>query len=152
LTGTPVENSTEDLVGIFEFLSPGYLHTGMSARAMSKSVGDYILRRTKDRVLTDLPPKMYRDAEIALSPAQQFSYERAESEGVIQLADLGSELTVQLVFELVLRLNQLCSFDPATGESSKLERLLADLEEVAASGKKAIIFSQWVDTLEKLRG
>jgi SNF2 family DNA or RNA helicase len=152
LTGTPVENSTEDLVGIFEFLSPGYLHTGMTARAMSKSVGDHILRRTKDRVLTDLPPKMYRDAEIALSPAQQYSYERAESEGVIQLADLGSELTVQHVFELVLRLKQICNFDPATGDSSKLERLLADLEEVAASGKKAIIFSQWVDTLEKLRG
>src|SRR5690606_5804469 len=59
---------------------------------------------------------------------------------------------VQHVFELVLRLKQICNFDPATGESSKLERLLADLEEVAASGKKAIIFSQWVDTIEKLRG
>ena len=151
LTGTPVENSTEDLVGIFDFLSPGFLHSGMSARGMARAVGDYILRRTKDKVLTDLPPKMYRDAEVALSPAQQASYARAEDEGVIQLAEMGSELTVQHVFELVLRLKQICNFDPATGESTKLDRLYADMEEVTASGKKAIVFSQWVATLEQIK-
>ena len=52
---------------------------------------------------------------------------------------------IQHVFELVLRLKQICNFDPATGDSTKLERLEADLEEVAASGKKAIVFSQWVE-------
>ena len=52
----------------------------------------------------------------------------------------------------MLRLKQICNFDPATGASSKLERLEADLEEVAASGRKAIVFSQWVGTLEKLAG
>jgi len=81
LTGTPVENSSEDLVGIFEFLAPGYLHSGMTARAMSKAAGDYILRRTKDLVLTDLPPKMFRDAEIDLAPEQWESYKIAEDEG-----------------------------------------------------------------------
>ncbi len=151
LTGTPVENSTDDLVGIFEFLSPGYLSSDMSARGMAKAVGDHILRRTKDKVLTDLPPKMYRDAELCLSPAQAAAYARAEDEGVIELADLGSELTVQHVFELVLRLKQICNFDPATGESSKLDRLVADMEEVAASGRKAIVFSQWVQSLDKIR-
>ena len=151
LTGTPVENSSEDLVGIFDFLSPGYLSAGMSARGMAKAVGDYILRRTKDKVLTDLPPKMYRDAEVDLSPRQAEAYARAEDEGVVQLADLGSELTVQHVFELVLRLKQICNFDPATGESTKLDRLYADMEEVAASGKKAIVFSQWVATLDQIK-
>jgi SNF2 family DNA or RNA helicase len=52
----------------------------------------------------------------------------------------------------VLRLKQICNFDPATGASSKMERLEADLEECAASGRKAIIFSQWVQTLVELRG
>ena len=151
LTGTPIENSTEDLVGIFDFLSPGYLSAGMSARGMARAVGDHILRRTKDKVLTDLPPKMYRDAELSLSPAQAAAYERAENEGVVHLEDLGSELSVQHVFELVLRLKQICNFDPATGESAKLDRLQADLEEVAASGKKAIVFSQWVGALDKIR-
>ena len=151
LTGTPVENSSEDLVGIFEFLSPGYLQSGMTARRMAKAAGDYILRRTKDKVLTDLPPKLYRDAELDLTPNQWCSYKSAEEDGVIKLEGLGEELTIQHVFELVLRLKQICNFDPATGASSKLERLEADLEEVAASGQKAIVFSQWVNVLEKIR-
>jgi len=61
------------------------------------------------------------------------------------------ELTIQHVFELVLRLKQICNFDPATGVSAKADRLEADLEECAASGRKAIVFSQWVDTIERLR-
>jgi SNF2 family DNA or RNA helicase len=151
LTGTPIENSTEDLIGIFEFLSPGYLHSGMTARRMAQAAGDYILRRTKDMVLQDMPPKLFRDAEIELSPEQWETYERAEQEGVIKLEHLGEELTIQHVFELVLRLKQICNFDPVSGASSKLERLEADLEEIAASGQKAIVFSQWVETLVRLR-
>ena len=151
LTGTPVENSSEDLVGIFEFLSPGYLQSGMSARRMAKAAGDYILRRTKDKVFTDMPPKLYRDAELDLTPEQWAAYRIAEDEGIVQLEGMGTELTIQHVFELILRLKQICNFDPATGASSKLERLEADLEEVAASGRKAIVFSQWVNTLDKIR-
>ena len=45
----------------------------------------------------------------------------------------------------MLRLKQICNFDPLTGESAKLERLEADMEEIAASGRKAIVFSQWVE-------
>lgn len=61
-------------------------------------------------------------------------------------------VTIQHVFELVLRLKQICNFDPTTGASSKLERLEADLEECVASGRKAIVFSQWVQALVELRG
>ena len=74
----------------------------------------------------------------------------AEEEGVLRLTEMGDEATIQHVFELVLRLKQICNFDPATGDSSKFERLAADLDEVAASGRKAIVFSQWVSTLEML--
>jgi SNF2 family DNA or RNA helicase len=150
LTGTPVENSSEDLVGIFEFLQQGYLHSGMSISHLSKAVRDHIIRRTKDKVLTDMPPKLYRDAEIDLSPDQHATYRAAEDEGVVQLNDMGDSLTIQHVFELVLRLKQICNFDPLTGSSAKLERLEADLEEVAASGRKAIVFSQWVQSIEKI--
>ena len=148
LTGTPIENTPDDLVGIFEFLSPGYLRPGLGAKRLSELVKDHILRRTKDMVLKDLPPKLFRDAELDLSPEQRATYEMAENDGVMNLNEMGDTLTIQHVFELVLRLKQICNFDPATGASSKLERLEADLEEVAASGKKAIIFSQWVKTLE----
>nr|WP_236649689.1 DEAD/DEAH box helicase [Rhodopirellula sp. SM50] len=151
LTGTPVENCPDDLVGIFEFLSPGYLKPGMPMNQIAKQAGDYILRRTKDMVLDDMPPKLYRDAELDLTPEQWSTYEAAEKEGVLYLENLEQSLTIQHVFELVLRLKQICNFDPVTGSSCKLERLVADVEEVAASGKKAIVFSQWVKSLDKIR-
>lgn len=150
LTGTPVENSPDDLVGIFDYLSPGYLKTGMPMSEMANASRDYIIRRTKDMVMNDMPPKLYRDAELDLTPDQWATYQSAESEGVIQLEELDQALTIQHVFELVLRLKQICNFDPATGSSIKLERLVADMEEVAASGKKAIVFSQWVHSIHKM--
>ncbi len=150
LTGTPVENSTDDLVGIFDFLMPGYLSTEMNVHQLGEASGDFILRRTKDGVLSDLPPKLHRDARIQLTAQQWETYRRAEDEGVLQLESMGEEVTIHHVFELVLRLKQICNFDPASGESAKAEQLVADLEEVAASGQKAIVFSQWVQTLERL--
>ena len=150
LTGTPVENSPDDLVGIFEFLSPGYLQPEMKPRRMGQLAGEYVLRRTKDKVLSDLPPKLFRDADVDLTPEQRETYRLAEEEGVLRLTEMGQGATIQHVFELVLRLKQICNFDPASGESAKLERLAADLEEVAQSGRKALVFSQWVGTLETL--
>jgi len=150
LTGTPVENSPQDLVGIFEFLAPGLISDAMRPRRMGSAVSDHVLRRTKEEVLEDLPPKLFRDAKLELSPQQWETYRLAEEEGVLRLNELGEGLSIQHVFELVLRLKQICNFDPATKTSSKLDRLEADLEEVAASGRKAIVFSQWVRTLEEL--
>jgi len=150
MTGTPVENSADDIVGIFEFLAPGYLNTDMKPSRIGKLVSEYIIRRTKDKVLTDLPPKTFREADIELTAEQRESYRMAEEEGVLRLKEMGKSMTIQHVFELVLRLKQICNFDPATGESSKLERLAADLEEVAASRRKSIVFSQWTETISTL--
>ncbi len=68
----------------------------------------------------------------------------------MQLDALGETISVQHVFELVMRLKQICNFDPATGDSAKLEQLVADMQEVADNGRKAIVFSQWVQPLEVL--
>jgi SNF2 family DNA or RNA helicase len=152
LTGTPIENSVEDLVGIFEFVAPGQINATMKPRAVGRAASDYVLRRTKDQVLTDLPPKLFRDAEVELTAEQAASYELAEVDGIVRLRELKHEITIQHVFELILRLKQICNFDPTTGASSKLERLEVDLEECAASGRKAIVFSQWVETLRELSG
>jgi SNF2 family DNA or RNA helicase len=148
LTGTPIENSVEDLVSIFEFLSPGHLRDDMHLKSLGAATRDHILRRTKDKVLTDMPPKLFRNADIELTADQRLSYKAAEEEGIVHLADLGESITVQHVFELVLRLKQICNFDPATGSSAKMERLEADIEEICSSGQKAIVFSQWVETLD----
>jgi SNF2 family DNA or RNA helicase len=122
----------------------------MKPRAVGRAVSDHVLRRTKNQVNIDLPPKLFRDADVVLTPEQADSYRLAEEEGIIHLRELQQELTIQHVFELVLRLKQICNFDPPTGESSKFERLESDLEECAASGQKAIVFSQWTDTLAEL--
>lgn len=151
LTGTPIENSVEDLVSIFEFLSPGHLSGDMHLKSLGHATRDHILRRTKDKVLKDMPPRLYRNADLELTAEQRASYKTAEEEGIVHLADLGESVTVQHVFELVLRLKQICNFDPVTRSSSKLERLEADMEEIIASGQKAIVFSQWVSTLDVIR-
>ena len=97
-----------------------------------------------------MPPKIIRDLSVDLTAAQAEAYELAEKEGVVHLNELGETITVQHVFQLVMRLKQICNFDPRTGESAKLEQLLTDMEEVAENGRKAIIFSQWVEPLEVL--
>jgi SNF2 family DNA or RNA helicase len=151
LTGTPIENSTDDLVGIFDFVSPRLIRPEMRPRTMARAVSDHILRRMKDDVLSDLPPRLDRDTLLPLSCEQAASYKRAEQRGVVRLNAMGHELRIQHVFELILRLKQICNFDPETGASVKLEQLESDLEDCAASGRKAIVFSQWVVTLDTLR-
>ena len=49
-----------------------------------------------------------------------------------------------------MRLKQIANYDPLTGESAKLDRLVADMEEISASGGKAILFSQWTRTIDWL--
>jgi SNF2 family DNA or RNA helicase len=150
MTGTPIENRTDDLINIFAFVDADRIPPETPAKRLPALTGDCILRRTKEDVVSDMPPKILRDTYLDLTAAQRQAYELAETEGVVQLNALGDTITVQHVFELVMRLKQICNFDPLTGQSAKLEQLVADLAEVAESGRKAIIFSQWVEPLEIL--
>jgi SNF2 family DNA or RNA helicase len=150
LTGTPIENHPDDLVNIFAFLDPDRIPPDTPPRRIPTYTSDCILRRTKDVVQSDMPPKVMRDLEVELTPAQRAAYVLAENDGVVHLNELGDTITVQHVFQLVMRLKQICNFDPLTGESAKLDQLLTDMEEVADSGQKAIVFSQWVEPLQVL--
>lgn len=151
LTGTPIENRPEEMVSLFEFIEIVPPRASPDLRQLQKLSKDFVLRRTKDLVMTDLPPRLDRDEYLELNPAQQYAYKIAEKEGVIQLNDMGESISIQHVFELVLRLKQITNFDPLTGESAKLDRLAADMEEVVASGGKAILFSQWTKTLDWIK-
>ena len=150
LTGTPIENRPEELAALFEFMEVIPKAANPDLRQLSRLAKKYILRRTKDLVMKDMPPRIDRDAELELTDAQELAYRTAEKEGIIQLNDMGDTITVQHVFELVLRLKQITNFDPLTGESAKLERLMADMEDIGASGGKAILFSQWTKTIDWL--
>jgi SNF2 family DNA or RNA helicase len=151
LTGTPIENRPEELASLYEFLEVVPPRADPDLKQLQKLSKTYILRRTKDRVLTDLPPRLDRDEYLELTSAQQHAYKIAEQEGIIHLNELGDSISVQHVFALVLRLKQITNFDPLTGESAKLDRLLADMEEIAESNGKAILFSQWVKALDWLK-
>ncbi len=129
---------------------PSRIPPDTPARQLPALTRDCILRRTKEEVATDMPPRILRDTYLELTPPQRAAYDLAEKEGVIHLNALGDTITVQHVFELVMRLKQICNFDPRTRQSAKLEQMMADLAEVAASDRKAIVFSQWVEPLEYL--
>lgn len=148
LTGTPIENRHEEMSSLLEWMEVVPPRATPDLRQLQVLSKEFILRRTKDLVMTDLPPRLDRPAYLDLNPAQQIAYETAEKDGVIQLNAMGDSITVQHVFELVLRLKQITNFDPLTGESSKLDRLEADMEEIASSGGKAILFSQWTKPLD----
>ena len=152
LTGTPIENRPEELASLYEFMEVVPPRATPDIRQLTSLSKQFILRRTKNLVMTDMPPRLDRDEFLELAPAQRMAYDTAEKEGVIQLNDMGESISIQHVFELVLRLKQITNFDPLTGESAKLERLEADMEEISACGGKAILFSQWtacIDWLEE---
>ncbi len=150
LTGTPIENRPEEMSSLFEYLEVIPPRGTPDLRQLQSLSREFVLRRTKDLVMKDMPPRLDRDEVIELSSAQRIAYDTAEKDGVIHLNELGESITVQHVFELVLRLKQITNWDPLTGESIKLERLDADMEEIAASGGKAILFSQWTKTIDWL--
>lgn len=143
LTGTPLENNEAELASIIEFVDHGELVSqdhyspGLRLRERHRELQ---LRRKKADVLEDLPPKL----SIELLSGQRRSYERAEREGVVYLRELGADVRVQHVLELIQRLKQICNAEPETGESSKFEDIRRRMESLALQGHRAIVFSQYV--------
>lgn len=151
ITGTPIENRPEEMASLFEFMNVIPERSNPDLRQLKSLAEEYVLRRTKDLVMKDMPPRLDRDEILELSAAQKYTYEVAEKDGVIQLNEMGDDITIHNVFELVMRLKQITNFDPMTGDSCKFERLEAEMEEISASGKKAILFSQWTKTIDWLK-
>jgi len=150
LTGTPIENRPEELASLYEYMEVVPPRATPDLRQLTGLAKQFILRRTKDLVMQDLPPRLDRDEYLDLAPAQRAAYDTAEKEGIVQLDAMGETISIQHVFELVLRLKQITNFDPLTGESAKLERVEADMEEIAECGGKAILFSQWTTCIDWL--
>jgi SNF2 family DNA or RNA helicase len=147
LTGTPLENSEEELASIIEFVDHGDLVSqshyspGLKLRERHRELQ---LRRKKADVLKDLPPKLTTRLAIELPPNQRRSYDRTEREGIVYLRELGKDIRVQHLLELIQRLKQICNAEPETGESGKFEDIRMRIESLAQQGNRAIIFSQYV--------
>jgi len=141
LTGTPLENSLEDVASLLEFLTDEWVGEPSKIRA---GLGAVQLRRKKQEVLADLPAKRTVEVTLELPPAQRTAYDRAEREGIRTLTAGGASVTVADVLELVIRLKQICNADPVTGESVKLDDVARRMRTLAAEGHRALLFSQFV--------
>ncbi len=146
LTGTPLENNEEELAAIMEFVdhddlvSQSRYFPGLELRHRHRELQ---LRRKKAEVLQDLPPKLTTKLRIPLLPKQRQSYDRAEREGIVHLRELGRDVRVQHVLELISRLKQICNAEPESGQSGKFEDIHDRVETLARQGNRAIVFSQY---------
>ncbi len=176
LTGTPLENNLTELWALFDWLIPGLLGDRKSfgsgyrrpieqkgdrvrQRLLSTRVKPFLLRRTKDEVADDLPPKTVIDEVITLSGKQAALYESVRSAMDARVRDAiaakglaGSRITV---LDALLKLRQVCcdpklvKLDAAAKvtESAKRDRLMEILEELMSEGRKVLVFSQFVEML-----
>ncbi len=146
LTGTPLENNEEELASIMEFVD--HSEIGPPRRyqpneALRERHRELQLRRKKNDVLPDLPPKQVTKISIELTRSQRRSYTKAEQDGIVFLKSLGAEVRIRHVLELITRLKQICNADPETGESSKLDNIGERIERLTAQGHRALVFSQY---------
>jgi len=177
LTGTPVENHLGELASLLGFLNPGMLGRarGLDALARGRAPGDdpgdlsllsralrpLLLRRTKEQVLRELPPRTEQTLLCELPAAQRRRYDELRRHYRASLGrrldDHGLARSKIHVLEALLRLRQAAChpalLDPrlAGQGSAKLEALFEHLEEILDEGHKALVFSQFTKLLALVR-
>jgi superfamily II DNA or RNA helicase len=172
LSGTPVENRLEELWSVMNFANPGLLGGRTSfqdrysspiangdasaAERLRAKIRPVVLRRMKRDVLPELPPRTDAVLHVELEESERVVYDAvrvaARKEVAAKLAEGGGVLAA---LEALLRLRQAaCHSGLVPGQtadtSSKVERLLGALEEAAADGHKALVFSQWTSLLDRI--
>jgi SNF2 family DNA or RNA helicase len=181
LTGTPLENSLDDLRSLFEFLLPGYL-TPVPAgvrgeerawfdQRLRAQVAPYLLRRTKAAVAPELPPKLEQVVWCELTAAQAALYRRLQESAERELLDLASSGASESRLKFaaltqLLRLRQVCcdprlvdrnppdeteGTAPAFEDSAKLDAFRELLAEAVDDGHRVLVFSQFTSLLALLR-
>jgi SNF2 family DNA or RNA helicase len=171
-TGTPIENRLQELWSIFRFINPGLLGTlsqfrerfvtpieGNNDKLVSNNlrliIQPFLLRRTKEEVLKDLPPKTEVDRTIILSAAEMSFYEAIRRKAKEDLQSAQSLPSGQRQIKLFAILTQLrlASCHPALVQpevvvsGSKIEALHELLDEILPGGHQVLVFSQFVKHL-----
>ncbi|WP_314394354.1 DEAD/DEAH box helicase [Leptotrichia shahii] len=173
LTGTPIENSIMELWSIFDFILPGYLDNITKFRKKYKNslnnpdskkifnlkniVSPFILRRTKDEVLTELPEKVENNMIVELSKEQKKLYMAYVKRAKKELRKFDKEENNNLkVLAILTKLRQICNspqlFDENyTGKVAKIELLKELMPDILSNGHRILIFSQFLGTLEEIK-
>ena len=175
LTGTPLENSPDDLWSIFDFLQPGMLgsfnsfkkyYHGIGAASdlqydLTQRVSPFIKRRTKSAVCKELPPKIEQTLYCEMEPAQRALYEQILEDSRQQIRLLKKEGKKKANFEILttlMRLRQTCCHPALLPddqgkdlEACKFELLKELVMENIDSGQKMLIFSQFTSLLKLIR-
>ncbi|MFP4203747.1 MAG: SNF2-related protein [Opitutales bacterium] len=171
LTGTPVENSLEDLLSLFAFLMPGYLEKAppnlsvedrnWHTKRQTGRAAPYILRRTKKEVAPELPDKIEKTWYCEFGARQKQFYQETLERTRKQLFELemagANERRVRFAaFTELLRLRQAC-VDPRiteenfpAAESAKLSAFEELLDECLDTGSRMLVFSSFVSALKLL--
>ncbi|WP_197452108.1 SNF2-related protein [Rosistilla carotiformis] len=172
MTGTPVENHLGDLWSLLDFLNPGMLgqlsvsqFSGPDVSSerlvgLSNALQPFILRRTKEQVLTELPEKSEQTLYCTMTGKQRKLYDELRNHYRQQLSGKVKELGIKRskihVLEALLRLRQ-TACDPRLVDAkqgpagAKIARLMEQLQEVTAEGHKALVFSQFTSLLSFVR-
>ena len=145
LTGTPLENCPEDLVGVFSFVQPGLISKSLPLEEVHRSISPIFLRRTVETALPELPNRIEQTIELELDREQSHEYERVWGERAQYRGQDGALLAI------LTRLKQICNYVPEAASSCKLQALDLIVENSLAMGGKVLVFSQYVETLRWLQ-
>jgi len=118
LTGTPLENSPNDLVSISRFFAPGLLKKGMTISELQTAMQPHFIRRVRKDVFTQLPEVIDQTVIMELTESQRKRYQEVQDVFRMQSTDLEST-TQATLFAQITKLKQVCNFDPVTDESCK---------------------------------
>jgi hypothetical protein len=176
VTGTPLENHLGELWSHFDFLMPGFLGDArtfarqwrkpietngetLRAELLAQRVRPFILRRRKQDVATELPPKTEVVRRVRLQGQQRALYESvrlAADEQVRRVLERKSFAGAQIaILDALLKLRQVCCDPrllkgrktPATMERAKMALLLDMLPELVDEGRRVLVFSQFTEML-----
>ncbi|MBP7134490.1 DEAD/DEAH box helicase, partial [Patescibacteria group bacterium] len=180
LTGTPIENGVQELWSLFDFLMPGFLgqtrefteqytrpiRERQDEQALARlrfKLKPFLLRRTKDVVAKELPPKIEQEVRCTLSPEQLVLYSRTLSEVRTEVQDLvaqkGFNRSQIEILAALTKLRRICDH-PSFADSSlggdvslsgKLETTIELIHEALAGGHKILVFSQFTSMLDLVR-
>ena len=174
-TGTPIENHLGELWNLFRFINPGLLGSldsfnqrfayaierdqdEAAREAMRRLIQPFILRRTKDQVLKELPSRTEITLQVELSKSEMAFYEALRREAIDKLSDLddpAGQKHLKVLAEIMRLRRACCNPNLVRPElalpSAKLEQFGEILAELLDNGHKALVFSQFVDHLTILR-